>query len=137
MKFSVAARIRLPDAPGAARFGTGVCDGCSTVAGSPIRSLSVARGHSNCSSVSISWNRRDEENATYTPYALKVIQIDKLFRYSLVAQGRSVLLEQPGAGFRVLSLGDSIFDIGLFKPIQCDYDTIYLCERFIEISLRG
>lgn len=53
MKFSVAARIRLPDAPSgappcAAVVAAGApCEACSTVAGSPIRSRSVARGHSN------------------------------------------------------------------------------------------
>ena len=54
IKFSVAVRMRLPDAvpPGAlvaaGALGVGVsCGGCSTVAGRPIRRRSVARGHSN------------------------------------------------------------------------------------------
>lgn len=54
MKFSVAVRIRLPEAPPAGalvgRPPLGVWapwDACSTVAGKPIRRRSVARGHSN------------------------------------------------------------------------------------------
>lgn len=53
MKFSVAARMRLPDAPPgappvAAPLAAGApCEACSTVAGRPIRNRSVARGHSS------------------------------------------------------------------------------------------
>lgn len=54
MKFSVAAKIKLPDGPAegpaAAVFVLGagaVWEACSTVAGSPIRRRSVARGHSS------------------------------------------------------------------------------------------
>lgn len=53
MKFSVAAKMRLPDAP-ADPVAVGIlgaeapCEACSTVAGRPIRNRSVARGHSNC-----------------------------------------------------------------------------------------
>lgn len=54
MKFSVAVRMRLPDAPAGGPAAPEVllpdgpvCDACSTVAGSPIRSRSVARGHSS------------------------------------------------------------------------------------------
>lgn len=49
MKFSVATRMRLPAAlVFAETFAVGVfCAGCSTVAGRPILSLSMARGHSS------------------------------------------------------------------------------------------
>lgn len=130
MKFSVAAKIRLPDAPpppdAVLLAASAPCEACSTVAGSPMRNRSVARGHSNW--IRVRHDRQWALQQTYSPCAFESLQIYKFSRHGLISHTRFVLLQKPRACLGVLRLGDYVLDVCFLKAIESDDNAIYFGE---------
>ena len=103
MKFSVAARMRLPEAAGAVVALVAGAVRMISSAVRPTRRRSFARGHSIYTGVRffivplISY-------VTYIPFSCEGVEVDELSGDRLVIENGLVLLQELGAHFRIFSL---------------------------------
>lgn len=69
------------------------------------------------------------------PFSPELVEVTKGSRNGLVCKIRLVLLEQAAARLGVVALVDRVFQERLLQPIKCDYDTVDLGERVVEVAL--